>query len=223
MELSQNGIDLIKRYEGLRLKAYKPVPTEKYWTIGYGHYSPEVKEGMTISEGQAENFLRMDCESSVRAVNSLGRNFNQNQFDALVSFTFNCGVGSLKSLCHGRTLEVIAEKILLYNKAGGKVLNGLVRRRKEERELFLTPVETDGENKPTESHSTTYNKPTLRVGSKGIYVKELQTFLKEKGMYHGKIDGDFGNLTKQAVIEWQGYCELKKDGIVGAYTWSTIS
>ena len=223
MELSQRGLDLIKRYEGLRLKAYKPVPTEKYWTIGYGHYSESVKEGMVITEGQAENFLRMDCEASVRAVNSLKRDFNQNQFDALVSFTFNCGVGSLKSLCHGRTLDVIAEKILLYNKAGGKVLNGLVRRRKEERELFLTPCETDGKNEQIEDYSTIYSKPTLRVGSKGIYVKELQTFLKEKGIYHGNIDGDFGNLTKQAVIEWQGYCELVKDGIVGECTWATIS
>lgn len=222
MELSQKGIDLIKKYEGLRLKAYKPVPTERYWTIGYGHYGADVKEGMTITEGQAENFLRMDCESSVRAVNSLGRNLNQNQFDALVSFTFNCGSGSLKSLCSNRTLEVIAEKILLYNKGGGKVLNGLVRRRKEERELFLTPVETNAENEQIESYSTTYNKPTLRVGSKGIYVKELQTFLKGKGIYRGNIDGDFGNLTKQAVIEWQGYCDLVKDGIVGMRTWATI-
>ena len=95
MNISQRGIDLIKKYEGLRLKAYKPVATEIYWTIGYGHYGADVKEGMEITQKQAEEYLRKDCESSVKAVNALKRNLNQNQFDALVSFAFNCGAGNL--------------------------------------------------------------------------------------------------------------------------------
>ena len=136
MELSKVGLDLIKKYEGLRLKAYKPVATEEYWTIGYGHYGADVREGMTITEAQAEEYLKLDCASAVKAVNNLKRNFTQNQFDALVSFTYNCGAGNLRKLCKDRTIAEIGEKIVLYNKAGGKVLNGLVRRRNEEQALY---------------------------------------------------------------------------------------
>lgn len=136
MKLSKVGLNLIKKYEGLRLKAYKPVSTEEHWTIGYGHYGADVREGMTITEAQAEEFLKQDCESAVKAVNALNRNFTQNQFDALVSFTYNCGAGNLKKLCKDRTIEEIGEKIILYDKAGGRVLNGLVRRRKEEQALY---------------------------------------------------------------------------------------
>ena len=160
----------------------------------------------------------------------MGRKLNQNQFDALVSFAFNCGAGNLKTLCHNRKLSVVAEKILLYNKADGKVLTGLVRRRKDEQALFLTPVETEGQIKATESHNgiadyygkENSNRPVLRLGSKGEEVKEVQKFLAGKNIYHGAIDGIFGPVTKQAVIEWQGYCEIVKDGIVGKCTWATI-
>ena len=209
MNVSKKGIDLIKKYEGCHLTAYR-CPAG-IWTIGYGH-TKNVKQGMTITQSQADEYLRQDCVASEKAVNALGRELNQNQFDALVSFTFNCGTANLRTLCHNRTLEVIAEKILLYNRGGGKVLNGLVRRRKEEQALFLEPVE----------EKIVYSKPIIKMGSKGIYVKEIQTFLKAKEIYHGKIDGIFGPITKQAVIEWQGYCEIVKDGIVGPCTWATI-
>lgn len=136
MDISQNGLNLIKSYEGLRLTAYKAVSTEKYWTIGYGHYGADVKQGMTITEGQAEAYLKSDCASAVKAVNALGIAFNQNQFDALVSFTYNCGAGNLKTLCKNRTIAEIGEKIVLYNKSSGKILSGLVRRRKEEQVLY---------------------------------------------------------------------------------------
>ena len=137
MNISKEGLDLIKRYEGLRLKAYKPVSTEKYWTIGYGHYGADVTYNMVITEQKAEELLSADVHKFEVAVESLGRAWTQNQFDALVSFAYNCGAANLKRLVANRTPNVIAEKMLLYNKAGGKVLNGLVRRRKEERELFL--------------------------------------------------------------------------------------
>lgn len=136
MKISNKGLNLIKEFEGLRLKAYKPVPTEKLWTIGYGHYG--VEEGSTCTQSQAEEYLRQDVSSSERAVNNLKRQWTQGQFDALVSFTYNCGTGNLKTLCANRPADIIADKILLYNKAGGKVLNGLVRRRQAERELFLS-------------------------------------------------------------------------------------
>ena len=137
MRTSKAGINLIKSFEGLRLKAYKPVSTETYYTIGYGHYGADVTADMTITEEQAETLLSQDLVKYERAVIALGRNFNQNQFDALVSFTYNCGAANLKRLVANRNNAQIAEAILLYNRAGGKVLNGLIRRRAQERALFL--------------------------------------------------------------------------------------
>ena len=137
MKTSDAGINLIKSFEGLRLKAYKPVSTEKYYTLGYGHYSADVKQDMTITQEYADALLRLDLDKFEHAVNSYERNWTQNQFDALVSFAFNCGVANLKRLVTNRTNAQIAQKIVLYNKAGGKVLKGLVRRRKAEQELFM--------------------------------------------------------------------------------------
>jgi GH24 family phage-related lysozyme (muramidase) len=137
MKTGEAGINLIKSFEGLRLTAYKPVSTEKYYTIGYGHYGADVKQGMTITKDYADALLRLDLDKCERAVNSYERNWNQNQFDALVSFTFNCGVANLKRLVANRNNAQIAKAITLYNKAGGKVLKGLVRRREAEKELFL--------------------------------------------------------------------------------------
>ncbi|MBQ7615672.1 MAG: lysozyme [Butyrivibrio sp.] len=141
MKISKNGIDFIKQFEGIRLKAYKAVPTEKYYTIGIGHYGQDVKEGMTITEKQAEDLFKKDVERFEKYVEQTGLQLNQNQFDALVSFTYNCGPGTLKKLINGRTLKEIPDAMLNYNHSGGKELAGLTRRRKAERELFLK--ETD--------------------------------------------------------------------------------
>lgn len=137
MKTGEAGINLIKSFEGLRLNAYKPVSTEKYYTIGYGHYGADVKPDMVITSAYAEALLRLDLDKFERAVNSYERNWNQNQFDALVSFAFNCGVGNLKKLVGGRTNAQIAQAIVKYNRAGGKVLKGLIRRREAEQALFL--------------------------------------------------------------------------------------
>ena len=140
MNISNLGLDLIKRFEGLRLKAYKAVSTEKYYTIGYGHYGADIKENMTITKEQADAYLKADVESAVKAVNNTSLILNQCQFDALVSFTYNCGKANLTKLIKNRTVAEISEAILLYNKSGGKVLQGLVNRRKAEKELFDTKV-----------------------------------------------------------------------------------
>lgn len=140
MNISTVGLDLIKRFEGLRLKAYKAVSTEKYYTIGYGHYGSDVKEGMVITQQQADDYLKKDVASAVSAVNNTNLILNQFQFDALVSFTFNCGKANLTRLIKNRTLDEISEALLLYNKSSGKVLQGLVNRRKAEKELFDTKV-----------------------------------------------------------------------------------
>lgn len=165
-KISQAGIKLIKSFEGCRLKAYKPVPTEQYWTIGWGHYGPDVKEGMTITRSDADDMFLKDLEEYEAAVNRLTVELNQNQYDALVSFAYNCGVGGLMKLCLGRTLAQIAQSMPLYNKGGGNVLAGLVRRRMAELVLFNTAVEAIKEDDTLEL--TNYQWTTLRA-----QVKEL--------------------------------------------------
>lgn len=136
--LSKDGLDLIKSFEGLSLKAYKCVSTEKYYTIGYGHYGADVKAGQTITKKQAEELLKQDVERFVRHVNSYmpRYNFNQNQFDALVSFAYNIGNINQLTASGTRSILQISASIPLYNKSGGRVLNGLVKRRAKERALF---------------------------------------------------------------------------------------
>lgn len=137
MKTSKNGIDFIKKFESCRLTAYKAVKTEKYYTIGYGHNGADVRKDMRITHAQAEAYLKSDLQKSEKAVNDLGFTLTQNQFDSLVSFTYNCGAGNLQKLVKDRNLREIADAMLLYNKCNGEPLKGLTRRRKEERTLFL--------------------------------------------------------------------------------------
>ena len=137
MKISNAGLNLIMKYEGCRLKAYKPVKTERYWTIGYGHYGADVSEGMVITHADAIKLLQKDIRKFESIVNKKNLNLTQNMFDALVSFTYNCGGANLDLLVYNRSLKEIADAMLKYNKAGGKTLNGLVKRRNEERALFL--------------------------------------------------------------------------------------
>lgn len=157
MKLSNNGLALIKSFEGIRLTAYKAVPTEAHWTIGYGHYGPDVKQNMKITQAQADAYLKSDVARFEKAVNeNVKVPINQNQFDALVSFTYNCGPGALqrsdllKLLNQGKYKEA-ANQFDLWNKSGGKVLAGLVKRRVKEKELFLKdlPKETKTASKNT--------------------------------------------------------------------------
>lgn len=138
--ISSAGIQLIAKYEGCRLEAYKcPAGV---WTIGYGH-TQDVQSGQKITQQQAISMLQSDARKYADYVNTYKKNgiisfsLNQNQFDALASFTYNCGPGNLKNLVSGRSAMEVADKLPAYNRGGGKVLEGLSRRRKEERDLFL--------------------------------------------------------------------------------------
>ena len=137
MQTSSNGISLIKLFEGCRLTAYRDITD--IWTIGYGHTSG-VKQGMTITQAQADDYLKSDLIQFEKYVNATGLHLNQNQFDALVSFTYNCGPGNLTKLIKNRNLQQIADAILYYNKAGGREVAGLTRRRKAERDLYIKPI-----------------------------------------------------------------------------------
>lgn len=137
MKTSDAGLNLIKKYEGCHLTAYK-CPSG-VWTIGYGH-TYNVKQGQTITQACADELLALDLNKYEKYVNQYDAiyHFTQNQFDALVSFTYNCGAGNLKKLVNGgqRTITEISNAIPNYNKGGGKVLQGLVKRRKEEKAMF---------------------------------------------------------------------------------------
>jgi lysozyme len=141
MKTGSKGIDLIKHFEGCELEAYKcPAGV---WTIGYGHIKG-VKEGMTITEVQAEEMLKSELNEYEGYINNLvTAELNQNQFDAMVSWVYNLGGGNLKA---STLLKVLNEgdyagvpaQMMRWNKAGGKVLEGLTRRRQAEADLFAT-------------------------------------------------------------------------------------
>lgn len=139
MKTNSKGLELIKKFEGCRLKSYKALPTEKYFTIGWGHYGIDVKENQVISQEEADALLVSDLTRYEKYVETYAGhlNLNENQFSALVSFTYNCGPGNLKKLVADRTSVQVADALLNFNHAGGKELAGLTRRRTAERELYL--------------------------------------------------------------------------------------
>lgn len=203
MKISNDGVFLIKKYEGCRLTAYKcPAGV---WTIGYGH-TAGVVQGMTITQAQADTFLRQDLEKFEKLVEKYDNTYHwsQNEFDALVSFAYNIGNIDQLTANGTRSKELIARKIPEYVKSGGKTLSGLVKRRKDEQDLFLEGKEN--------------NMELLKVGSKGDAVKELQKKLSVIGYNPGSADGIFGSNTKKAVIAFQKDAGLSQDGIVGSKT-----
>ena len=139
MKISENGLKLIIDFEGFCPKATKAVKTEKYYTIGYGHYGKDVDEKQTITKDKALSLLKKDMkrfETKVMKYNDC-YNFTQNEFDALVSFAYNVGNIDQLTAKGTRTKKEIADAMLLYIKSGENVLDGLRKRRIRERELFL--------------------------------------------------------------------------------------
>lgn len=145
-KISDKCLNLVKEFEGCRLTAYRD--EVGVWTIGYGITNSDfkitkkiIRKGMKISKATAEKWLEESLNKKyLPLVLEYDKQYNwdQNELDALVSFCYN--IGSIKQLTADgtRSKAVVASKILRYNKAGGKVYRGLTRRRKAERELFLT-------------------------------------------------------------------------------------
>lgn len=174
MLISDKGIDLIKQFEGCRLTAYQCAAG--VWTIGYGH-TQGVVQGQTITQEQAEALLLADIRRYEWYVHEdVDLELTQGQYDALVSFTFNCGGGSLKTLIENRTLEQIADALLLYNKsAKGEKLEGLVRRREAERKLFLgIEDEVEVEKDMITIHAYSLAKDGNKYLSKNFQVHEFK-------------------------------------------------
>ena len=192
MKINEAGLSLIKSFEGCKLQAYQDAVG--VWTIGWGH-TGGVKAGQKITQAQADEYLRKDLEKFEKAVDKISNgNLNENQFSALVSFAYNCGTGNLNKLCLGRTASEIGSKMLEYNKAKGKVLAGLTRRRKAENKLYNT-IPATHEAYPVPSK-------LLKKGSKGDSVKWLQSALNRKGA-NLTVDGIFGSGTERELKNFQ--------------------
>ena len=146
MQISNNGINLIKQFEGCKLTAYQD--SVGVWTIGYGWTQPvegkPVAKGMTITQQKANDLLTDGVAQYEKGVTNLVTvPVNQNQFDALVDFAYNLGVNALKGSTLLKKLNAgdyagAANEFPKWNKAGGKELAGLTRRREAERSLFLS-------------------------------------------------------------------------------------
>lgn len=143
MKTSARGIRLIQQFEGFRSKAYRDVVG--VWTIGYG-FTKGVKDGDTITLEQASKRLQKELAEYERGVSEACQIApNQNQFDALVSFSFNVGIAGMKKSsvikAHNREdYQAAGRAFGLWNKAGGKVYPGLTRRRAAESALYLEPM-----------------------------------------------------------------------------------
>ena len=140
MTISQKGIDLIKTFEGCKLFAYRDsvgIPT-----IGYGH-TKDVKMGMSITQKQAEEFLKGDIKPVERLLNGMGINYTQNQFDALTSWIFNLGEGNFKkstmykNIVERKSDVEITDQMVKWVNAGGRPLLGLKKRRVAEANMFI--------------------------------------------------------------------------------------
>lgn len=145
LDFSPAGQALLETCEGLRLAAYRDVRGR--WTIGYGHTGPEVVAGLTWTQEQAVVAMQEDTLWAARCVNANVKVvLNQNQFDALVSFTYNVGVGdfnksTLLVLLNSGDYDGASEQFMRWVFAGTQVSDGLKNRREKEQALFNTPVQ----------------------------------------------------------------------------------
>ena len=158
MKMTQDGIELIKQYEGYRAKAYRDAVG--VWTIGYGHTSmagkPEVTPTLSITREAATEILRQDIETFARGVSAAVKGpLSDAQFSALVSFAYNVGPGNFKSsgvlaAVNRRDFDMVPRRLALWNKAGGQVLPGLVKRRAAEAALFMAESKAENPGLPVD-------------------------------------------------------------------------
>lgn len=144
MKLSQRGKDFIKSFEGLELRVYPdPATGGAPYTAGYGHTGSDVKSGMTVTQAMADAWFDKDVEKFESGVSELlTAPTTQPQFDAMVSLAYNIGLGNFKSSTllkkhNAKCYQCAAGQFPAWNRAAGKVMNGLTRRRNAERALYM--------------------------------------------------------------------------------------
>ncbi len=258
-KINQAGLELIKKFEGLRLECYDD--SVGVATIGYGH-TKTVKTSdigeKKITEEQAESLLKKDVAHSESAVERyIDVELNDNQFSALVCFTFNLGAGSLKSSTLRRKLNLsdyssVPSELSRWVKAGGKTLNGLVKRRHAEGELFLRSMDT-GEADFTSPHRLDIPDVEYDAFVKGYladqslslergsvddsgaakyihlnqnvpdgYVVSLQNDFLAMGFSDSVADGAFGIKTRQSLMAFQESAQIVVTGVVDVETKNAI-
>ena len=164
MRTSEAGKEFIKDFEGCKLEAYQC--SGGVWTIGYGH-TRHVQEGDKITNKEADAFLVKDIEMVEHHVDRLVNvHLLTNEWDAVVSWCFNLGCGNLRSstmlrVINAGDIDKVSEQIVRWDKAGGKVVSGLTRRRKAEAELFDNAVYDHKPKEPKEP------KPKAKAKSNG--------------------------------------------------------
>lgn len=146
MEPSEHAYEIIKNWEGLRCKAYKALPSERFYTIGYGHCCPEVKKRQYITVKEAEQLLKNDVAQYSQLLAELNPTLLQHQYDALISLIYNIGwnnfitsmTGVVTASLNKKTTPLdVARRIILWVRSGGKVVLGLQRRRVDEANYFM--------------------------------------------------------------------------------------
>lgn len=253
MKISSKGIEIVTSFEGLYLKSYKcPAGV---WTIGYGHTGKvgqkAICSGMTITESTAISLLKEDMKESEKYVKKYVKvPLNQHQFDALVSFQFNTGAlgqSTLLKKLNARKYSEAAEQFLVWNKAhvNGKltVLNGLTRRRKAERKLFLTPVKKKLSvytykkfvkdiqkiqklpvtGKATEKLLSSLPLISDEKNKNSSLIKPIKKYLKKLGYFLGTINSKYDNSLCTSVIKYKKIKEIKNSsGTIGKGTWKKL-
>lgn len=225
MKASGSIMTYIKSKEGCELKAYKN-PGEEYYTIGYGHYGPDVKEGQTITQAEADKLFAEDLKKFETAVNGYidkyKLSFNQSKFDAIVSFTYNCGSNWVDNSwrlarylknnfkdSNGDPIpdQEIADAFGVICNGGSGIMEGLIKRRIDEAKIFLY-----GDYAGTGSHDFVYvllnaNGGTLTTGNRVVIYTKGQHYSSmpeatKSGyyLYRWKSDGGYyytnGSLAK---------------------------
>ena len=158
MNMTADGIELIKQFEGFRANAYRDAVG--VWTIGYGHTSmagkPDVIPTLSITREEATAILRQDIETFARGVSAAVKGpLSDAHFSALVCFAYNVGLGNFKSsgvlaAVNRRDFDMVPRRLALWNKAGGQVLPGLVKRRAAEAALFLAESKAEDKGLPVD-------------------------------------------------------------------------
>ena len=198
MKIDKYGEKLIKQFESCKLTAYKADKSEKYYTIGWGHYGADVKKDMKISKEKADKLFKNDIKYFETSVNScLKVKVTQSMFNALVSFTYNVGYGAFKNstllkYVNKSQFTKASKEFKKWNKCGGKVLNGLVRRR------LLEKIEFERQGLASSSIMINdYKVPSIR-GYKGFSLVD--------GLKKYKYRSDFAYRNK--LWEMLGYTEI---------------